>query len=91
MGHGGTTPNHSSARPRSPPHPLPRILLRTWLRGLTVKKSKAAAHYLAQSPRQPCETCDHWRNGSCTKVSGDISPTGTCSLYEKRPKPGAKR
>jgi hypothetical protein len=46
-----------------------------------MKASKQEAGYKPVARTKLCKTCDHFRNGTCTKVQGQISPNGNCSEY----------
>lgn len=72
---------------------LERVRRVMGLRDETGKFSKGEAYYVGDSAQKPfrCGNCFHYQNGACRLVSsegnptpGQISPQGTCSLYNAR-------
>ncbi len=48
-----------------------------------MKATKQEAAYVPAAARRQCKDCAHYRAGSCTEVTGAISPLASCKYFEK--------
>lgn len=55
------------------------------------KETKSQANYVPHAKSQHCDTCVHWRQGTCVEVQGMIAPDATCDYYKAKASAGAKK
>lgn len=49
-----------------------------------MKATKAEADYGPGKKSEHCRICEHWRQGACTKVQGQIDPDAWCKYWKAK-------